>query len=81
VVCLRFDDALAEVVSRPLGGAEAAFRVLASMFRFDVSDRRHDLDRVMRVYEQAPFVEIVRPRSQPDVVGPIVRALGGLREP
>jgi hypothetical protein len=79
VVSLRFDDRLGAVVRRPIRGAEAAFRVLGSMFRFDVSDRRQDLDRVMRVYEQVPFVEVARPRSEPDVTACVVGALGGLR--
>jgi hypothetical protein len=77
VVCLRFDDDIEQPVSRPLAGADAAQRVLGAMFRFDVGDRRHELDRLMRVYAQAPFVEIARPRSAPSVVPLVLRAFQG----
>jgi hypothetical protein len=79
VVSLHFDDTLTEAVSRRLSGAEAAFRVLGAMFRFDVDDRREELDRVMRLYEQAPFLEIARPRNEPAIAAHVVRALGGSR--
>ena len=77
VVSLRFDDSLADVVSRPLAGADAARRILAAMFRFDVLDRPRELDRVMRLYEQAPFIEVARPHARPDVISHVIRALGG----
>ena len=75
IAWLRFDDSIGQAVVRPLGGADAVLRVLGSMFRFRLDDRGEELDRVMRLFQQAPFVDIVRPRSAPDVVEHIVRAL------
>jgi hypothetical protein len=77
VAWLSFDDRMQRPVSRPLTGADAAHRLLGAMFRFDVGDRRHELDRLVRVYAQAPFVEISRPRSAPSVVPLVLRALEG----
>jgi hypothetical protein len=77
VVALRFDDSLADPVSRTLTGAEAAARILGAMFRFDVDDRRQELDKVMRVYKQARVIDLVRPRGKPSVVPDILRELGG----
>jgi hypothetical protein len=72
---LRFDDTLKAPVCSPLRGIDAARRVLSSLYRFDLAAREGELDRVMRVYQQARFVEISRPRSSPSVVALILRAL------
>lgn len=79
VAALRFDDRLSNAVVRPLGGADAALRLLSAMFRFNVIDRQQELDRVIRVYEQAPFIEISRPHTLPGIVPHLIDALGGLR--
>ena len=73
---LAFDDALDSAVSRPLGGAAAALVVLGSLYRLDVGDPRPELDRVTRLYAQARFVEIARPRRAPGVVPHVLAALG-----
>jgi hypothetical protein len=78
VVCLRFDDKLAGPVTRWVRGAEAAHRMLGAMFRFDVTDRRGDLDRVLHVYRQAPFVEISRPKAHPDISELVLAILRGI---
>jgi hypothetical protein len=77
VVWLQFIDALEEPLCESLTGVDAAIRVLGSMFRFDIVDRRQELDRVMRLYEQATFIEVSRPHSEPDALSHILRALGG----
>lgn len=79
VVALRFDDKLRSALVRRLSGAHAALRLLSAMFRFDVENRRRELERVSSLYEQASFLEISRPRAQPDVVGLILSAVGDLR--
>ena len=76
VVSLRYDDTLVEAVSRRLTGIDAAMRMLPAMFRFDVDNRCRELDRITTVYEQAPLVEVARPRSKPTVAAQILRALG-----
>jgi hypothetical protein len=75
VACLRFDDSKAGPTCTKLSGAEAVRRVIGAMFRFDMTDRRQELDRVMRLYQQVPFVEIVRPRRSPGVVTHVLQAL------
>lgn len=80
IVRLRFDDSLRMPRLQPVAGADAARCVLGSMFRFDVNDRRDELDRVIRLYEQTPFVEIARPRSSPDVSADVLRALENTRD-
>jgi hypothetical protein len=77
VVSLRFDDAASTVITRRLSGAEAARRILSSMFRFDVVSRTGELDRVMRLYVEAPFLEFTRSRSEPDVTFQVLQALQG----
>jgi hypothetical protein len=76
VVSLRFDDTLETAMTRRLSGAEAALRILRAMFRFDIRDRRGELDRVTCLYDQATFVEVARPHSQPDVTAAILRSRG-----
>jgi hypothetical protein len=75
VACLRFDDSKVGPTCTKLSGADAVLRVIGAMFRFDMGDRRQELDRVMRLYQQVPFVEIVRPRRSPGVVPHVLRAL------
>jgi hypothetical protein len=75
VVSLRYDDALDRAVCRRLTGIDAAMRLLPAMFRFDVDNRRRELDRLTTVYEQAPVLELARPRNNPDVTAPILLAL------
>lgn len=75
VVLLRFDDEVDRVSKRPLTGFEAAHAVLGAMYRFDLRDRRRELDRVRRLYEQSVFLEFSRPRTRPDVTSEILRAL------
>jgi hypothetical protein len=80
VAALKFDDVCAEADLRTLRGVEAAARLLASLFRFNFPDgpaRRNELDRVMSIHEQTPFIELRRPRSKPDVVPHILQALLG----
>jgi hypothetical protein len=72
---LRFDDSLSAPQSTPLKGAQAALRVLSSLYRFDLEDRRDELERVKRLHAQAPVIEIARPRGSPSVVAEVVRAL------
>jgi hypothetical protein len=74
-VVLRFDDSLSGAVRTPLRGAQAVLRVLSSLYRFDLRDRRDELERVSHVYAQAPVVEIARPRRSPSVAAEVLRAL------
>lgn len=82
VVSLELDAGSSAVVCRRLTGASAVLRMLGSMFRFNPSDaaaRRRELDRVMRLYEQATFVEARRSRAHPDVVPAVLQVLEGGR--
>jgi hypothetical protein len=78
IFSLRFDAARSQPFVRPLGGSEAALRVLGAMFRFDLANRRDELDRVLRLYAQVPFFELTRPPSAPEVVSLVERQLGDL---
>lgn len=79
VVFLGFDDSLQEARQSPLRGADAVRRLLGSLYRFDLTDRAGELDRVTRIYQQARFLEILRPRKLPSVTQQIVRAMSGAR--
>jgi hypothetical protein len=79
MVWMEFADD-GDAIPRKLGGAEAAARVLGSMFRFDLPNqraRRHELDFVMRLLEQAELVVIQRPFGRPDAVQPILGVISG----
>lgn len=76
IVALRFDDEIARPAHRPLAGATAAAYVLGAMFRLDDGPiEAQRLDRVQRLYERVPIVEIARPRNQPSVSDLIVELL------
>lgn len=80
VLWLEWDDSIRSVKSRRLSGSEAATRVLGSMFRFDFANehaRRRELDYVAKLCEQAPVMELRRPRTQPDVTNELERVVGG----
>lgn len=80
VVCLELGQTVSAGSPRRLTGAEAVARMLGSMFRFNPLDegaRRRELDRVLHLYSQAPFIEIRRPHSGYDPVPQILHALDG----
>jgi hypothetical protein len=79
IVHLRFDQTAGALTRHRLGGAQAAQRVLAGMYRFDVVNRAGELDRIAAMLAQAPFVELTRPRSEPDVAAAVLRELRELR--
>lgn len=74
VAFLRFDEQLAAPVCIPLRGARGALRVIGSLYRFNLDDRRNELERVQRIFEQARVVEIARPRSSATVIDEILNA-------
>lgn len=75
LVWLAFDDSVAPSRIRPLAGIEAAQRLLGSIFRFDLANRRHELDQVNQMHESVPFVEICRTRRSPDATEAIIQAM------
>jgi HPr kinase/phosphorylase len=80
IAVLQFDEAWAKAQARTLRGVETAAKLLASLFRFNFPDgpaRRNELDRVLRIHERTPVIEVRRPRSKPDVVPHILEALVG----
>ncbi len=80
LVSLKFDDSLDGPACRSLHGAEAAQRVISSLFRFDLGNRADELDRVLGVYRQAPLIEIARPRGRPSVCEAIFEALKAIND-
>jgi hypothetical protein len=63
-----------------LRGVHAVQHILGSMLRFDPTNevaRRLELDRVVRLHEQAPFIEISRPADRSEAAQSILEALQG----
>jgi hypothetical protein len=75
VVFLRFDDALAGLRRSSPRGIDAARRLLSSLYRFNLTERGSELERVMCVYKQVRFFEMARPHSRPSVVEELLRTL------
>jgi hypothetical protein len=75
VASLRFDAALVAPVVRRLDGANAAVQILGAMYRLEANAPPSELERVLRMYSQAPFVEVARGPAHPSVATHVLRSL------
>lgn len=79
-VALGLDPSAGQAMLRPLHGSSAACSLLEAVIRFDVEDptaRRRELEQVTRIYNQVPFLQLVRSPVALGRVGPLV--IGSLR--